>query len=183
MNKELKKTVKEYKEFYKEDSLIINIYHNITNHPNIIIRNAIIYAQKYKFYKKNNNGIINKIKMIIYGRIHNYYANKYNLELYGEFGKKLKIYHKNIVINNNAKLGDNVILHGDNCIGNNCITDECPIIGNNVDIGYGSILIGNIKIADNIRIGANSVVTKSFLEKGITIAGVPAKKIQTRGDK
>lgn len=44
--------------------------------------------------------------------------------------------------------------------------------------GYGSVIIGNVKIADNIRIGANSVVTKTFMEEGITIAGVPAKKIE-----
>ena len=34
-------------------------------------------------------------------------------------------------------------------------------------------IIGNIKIADDIVIGANALVNKSFLEKGIVIAGVP----------
>lgn len=177
MNKELASEIKEYKEFYKEKKWLKNIYHYITSHPNIIIRNSVICAKKYKFYKKNHTGIINKIKMVFYGRMHNYYANKYNLELYGEFGKKLKIYHKNIIINDKVKIGNNVILHGNNCIGNNGKTEECPEIGNNVDIGYGSVIIGNVKIADNIRIGANSVVTKTFMEEGITIAGVPAKKI------
>lgn len=37
---------------------------------------------------------------------------------------------------------------------------------------------GNIEIADNIIIGANATVTKSFLEEGIIIAGTPAKKIR-----
>ena len=43
--------------------------------------------------------------------------------------------------------------------------------------GYPKIT-AKIKIADGIKIGANSVVTKSFLEPNITIAGVPAKKIK-----
>ena len=45
-------------------------------------------------------------------------------------------------------------------------------------MGFGAVIIGKIKIADGIKIGANSVVTKSFLEPNITIAGVPAKKIK-----
>ena len=47
-----------------------------------------------------------------------------------------------------------------------------------MDIGVGAVIIGNIEIADNIIIGANAVVNKSFKEEGITIAGVPARKIK-----
>ena len=56
--------------------------------------------------------------------------------------------------------------------------DDAPIIGNNVEVGFGAVIIGKVKIADGIKIGANSVVTKSFLEPNIKIAGVPAKKIK-----
>ena len=53
-----------------------------------------------------------------------------------------------------------------------------PHLGNNVDIGYGAVLIGDITIADDIKIGANAVVNKSFTEPGVTIAGVPAKVVK-----
>ena len=56
--------------------------------------------------------------------------------------------------------------------------DDAPIIGNNVEVGFGAVIIGKVKIADGIKIGANSVVANSFLEPNITIAGVPAKKIK-----
>ena len=92
--------------------------------------------------------------------------------------KILKSIIGNIVINNNAILGDNVKLHGNNCIGNNGKDYKCPKIGNNVDIGFGSIITGDIIIADDIKIGANAVVNKSFFKKGITIAGVPAREIK-----
>lgn len=52
------------------------------------------------------------------------------------------------------------------------------MLGKNVDLGIGAKIIGGVTIADNIKIGANAVVTKSFTEPGITIAGVPAKKIK-----
>lgn len=68
-------------------------------------------------------------------------------------------------------------LHGDNCIGNNGKTNACPIIGNNVDIGVGAKLIGDIVIADDIVIGAGAVVVSSFTEPGITIGGIPARRI------
>lgn len=38
-------------------------------------------------------------------------------------------------------------------------------------------------IADGCAIGANSVVNKSFEEKGISIAGIPAKKVSNIGNK
>ena len=92
-------------------------------------------------------------------------------------GKNIKLFHGGIIINDNAIIGDNVKFHGHNCIGNNGKNNKAPKIGNNVDIGIGSVIIGNISIANNIIIGANSIVTKSFDEEGITILGNPAQKI------
>ena len=54
---------------------------------------------------------------------------------------------------------------------------DCPTIGDNVWIGPGVKLFGKIVIGNNNQIGANAVVNKSFVEDGIAIAGVPAKKI------
>lgn len=52
-----------------------------------------------------------------------------------------------------------------------------PRIGDNVYLGPGAKIYGPVTIGDNCTIGANSVVTKSFTEPGLTIAGVPAKPI------
>lgn len=51
------------------------------------------------------------------------------------------------------------------------------IIGNNCFIGMNTILLPGVRIADNCIIGAGSVVTKSFSQKGMVIAGNPAKCI------
>ena len=48
-----------------------------------------------------------------------------------------------------------------------------------MDIGVGATIIGNITIADNIKIGAGAVVTKSFLTPGVTLVGIPAREIKT----
>lgn len=52
-----------------------------------------------------------------------------------------------------------------------------PIIGNNVHISAGAVIIGPIKIGNNVIIGANAVVNKDVLNNCI-VAGVPAKIIK-----
>ena len=97
----------------------------------------------------------------------------------GVLGRGVKIFHSgNIIINSFSIVGDGCLFHGDNCIGNNGLNNKCPVLGKNIELGIGAKIIGDVTLADNITIGANAVVTKSFLEPGITIAGVPAKKIR-----
>lgn len=151
------------------------IYKKITKHPDYIFYKAVLVNQRYRKYKDNNNTFLK----FLYSFKANHYASKYNLELYGKYGKNLRIWHGNIIINGQAKIGDNVNFHGNNCIGET--KNGTPVIGNNVEIGYGATIIGNIKIADNITIGANSLVNKSFAEEGVIIAGNPAHIISKKG--
>ena len=115
--------------------------------------------------------------MFLYGRIVNNISSKYGIELYGKYGNQLRIWHGPIVINSLVQIGDNCQLHGNNCIGTNGTSEECAKIGNNVEVGFGTTIIGNISICDNVIIGANSLVNKSIEEPGI-YAGIPAKKIK-----
>ncbi|AKB28790.1 serine O-acetyltransferase [Methanosarcina siciliae C2J] len=99
------------------------------------------------------------------------------------FGPGLCIAHRGtIVVNKDTIIGENCRIHACTNIGSgrdNVLL--APKIGNCVYIGPGAKIFGNVEIADNIAIGANSVVNKSFYEKGISIAGVPAKKINNKG--
>lgn len=120
------------------------------------------------------------LKYLWYIRKRNRLGNKLGFEVSTELiGKGLKIYHFNNVINSGAIIGENLHLHGCNVIGNAGAIDlRCPIIGNNVMMGAGAKVIGNVTIADNIKIGAGAVVVTSFTEPGITIGGVPARKLK-----
>lgn len=97
----------------------------------------------------------------------------------GCFGAGLKILHRGtIVVNANAKIGKNCTLNAGVNIGTKAGEEgQCPQLGNNIFIGPGAKLFGKIYIADGCAIGANAVVTKSFLEPNMIIAGVPAKVI------
>ena len=97
---------------------------------------------------------------------------------YDVCGKGLAIPHYGcIVINQTARIGENCrILDGVN-IGATNGMNQAPKIGNNVFIGSGAKIIGDITVADDVAIGANAVVTRSITEEGTTWAGIPAKKI------
>ncbi|WP_394972468.1 serine O-acetyltransferase [uncultured Croceitalea sp.] len=95
------------------------------------------------------------------------------------FGPGLSIVHYGtIIINMKTKVGKNCRIHACTNIGASGGTKEAPTIGDNVYIAPGAKIYGNITIANNIAIGANAVVNKSFEEEGIFIAGNPAQKIK-----
>jgi serine O-acetyltransferase len=99
------------------------------------------------------------------------------------FGPGLSIAHRGtIVVNSRARIGANCRLHICVNIGVSAGNDEeVPSIGDNVYIGPGAVLYGAIRIGNDIAIGANSVVNRSFEEPGVTIAGAPAHKISDNG--
>lgn len=94
-------------------------------------------------------------------------------------GSNLFIDHgMGVVIGETAIIGNDVtIFHGVTLGGTGKDKGKRhPTIGDNVLIGAGAKVLGNISIGSNSKIGANAVVIKSFPESS-TIVGVPGKKI------
>lgn len=98
----------------------------------------------------------------------------------GSFGEGLVIEHiGSVIVNPKSRIGKNCKIHGNCCIGSKGgYPDDSPVIGDNVDIGQFAQILGGIRIADNVRIGAGAVVVKDILEPGAVVAGVPAKVIE-----
>jgi serine O-acetyltransferase len=105
------------------------------------------------------------------------------------FGPGVAIVHYGLlVIDPTTRIGKNCRIHMGAHLGGAAlfvppeeVYKYSPRIGDNVYIGPGAKLYGPIRIGDNCVIGANAVVTKSFEEPGLTIAGVPAKVIAKNG--
>ena len=57
-----------------------------------------------------------------------------------------------------------------------------PTLGNHVVVGAGAKILGGIRVGDNVKIGANSVVLKS-VPANSTVIGVPARVIKTEGER
>ena len=100
------------------------------------------------------------------------------------FDEGLSIAHYGaLVVNTRAKIGKNCRVHAMVVIGATNGDPASPIIGDNVYIGSGAKIVGDIHIADGVAIGANAVVVKSIDEPNTTWGGVPARKISDRGSR
>jgi serine O-acetyltransferase len=82
---------------------------------------------------------------------------------------------KGIVIHRDAVLGNNVVILQNVTIGQRNNDGHC-VIGDNVLIGAGAIILGAVKIGDNAQIGAGAVVVHDIPE-GATAVGNPARII------
>lgn len=73
---------------------------------------------------------------------------------------------------------------GENCWVNQQVTigykgkGKCPVIGDNVTITCGAKVLGDLVLGNNMVVGANAVVTKSFPKGNCIVAGVPAREIR-----
>lgn len=79
-----------------------------------------------------------------------------------------------IVINPNARIGENTVVQHGVSIGEMNGSHACPVIGKNCFIGAHALILGDITIGDNVKIGADSVVIKD-VPANCTAVGVPAK--------
>lgn len=97
-----------------------------------------------------------------------------------KIGKNLFIDHGcGVVIGETAIIGDNVTMfHGVTLGGTGKEKGKRhPTIGNNVFIGSGAKILGNINIGNNVKIGANAVVLKSVPDNS-TVVGIPGVKVK-----
>jgi serine O-acetyltransferase len=92
-----------------------------------------------------------------------------------ELGRRLFIDHGiGTVIGETAIVGDDVTLYQGVTLGGTGKEKgkRHPTLGNNISVGSGAKLLGNITIGDNVRVGAGSVVLRS-VPANSTIVGVP----------
>lgn len=95
-------------------------------------------------------------------------------------GKGLTIWHWGpIIINENARIGDNATIQTGVIVGHKKAGEGCPIIGDNVVLGSGCKVFGNICIGDNVEIAPNACVVKDCNSNAI-YGGVPAKVLRVK---
>lgn len=75
---------------------------------------------------------------------------------------------------------------GANCRVNQQVTigfgnnDRLPRLGDNVHVGAGARVLGDLTIGDNVIVGANAVVTKD-VPANCTVVGIPARIVRRDG--
>lgn len=79
--------------------------------------------------------------------------------------------HANAKIGKNCRLLEGVVIMADGG------SHDAAVVGDNCFFGIGAKVVGAVRIADDVAVGAGAVVTKDITEAGTTWAGVPARKI------
>jgi len=102
-----------------------------------------------------------------------------NIEIHpgAYIGRRFFIDHgAGVVIGETSVIGDDVLMYHQVTLGGTSLekTKRHPTIGNNVLIGMGAKILGNITIGDGARIGANAVVTHD-VPPNSTVVGVPGR--------
>ena len=97
-------------------------------------------------------------------------------------GNRFFIDHgEGVVIGETTIIGDDVLIYQQVTLGGtgNEHGKRHPTIGNNVIIGAGAKVLGNITIGDNTRVGAGSVVVDNVPEH-CTVVGIPGRVVQQK---
>ena len=96
-----------------------------------------------------------------------------------KIGKGLFIDHgMGVVIGETSIVGDNVTMYHGTTLGGTTLdpVKRHPTIGNNVVIGAGAKVLGNIEIGNNVKIGSNAVVKHSVPDDAIVYEPRPSVK-------
>lgn len=143
-------------------------------YPNYIMR----YLKSMRFcqYSSNNKQFTPHLwPLIIFHKIRFY---KLGIKLgfsigYKTLGYGVVIPHNGtIVVGGSNRIGNYAVLHT-----STCITGNGKIIGDALYLSTGAKITSRIELGNNISVGANSVVNKSF-NSNLMIAGAPAKQIK-----
>ena len=97
-----------------------------------------------------------------------------------KIGRRFFIDHgMGVVIGETTEIGDDVLLYQGVTLGGtgNERGKRHPTIGNNVVIGTGAKVLGNIVVGDHVRIGAGSVVIRA-VPNNSTVVGVPGRVVR-----
>lgn len=137
---------------------------------------------KAQFYHKISSYFYKKRLFFLARLVSEHSKRKTGIEIHpgAKIGKNLFIDHgSGVVIGETAIIGNNVVMfHGVTLGGlGNIKGKRHPTIKDNVYIGCGSKILGNIIIGENAKIGANSVVLKN-VNPNTTVVGIPGKEIK-----
>jgi serine O-acetyltransferase len=86
-----------------------------------------------------------------------------------------------VVIGETSEIGDDVLLYQGVTLGGTGHEKgkRHPTIGNRVVIGTGAKILGNIRIGDNVKVGAGSVVVHPVPDNS-TVVGIPGRVVRVR---
>lgn len=145
---------------------------------------------RIKYFQPNTNCILLARRMWYYypkGGIFRLYSKLLYLKISRRYGciifptariaRGFHITHPTGIVIGKCEIGENFMIFQNCSIGGKKPGDDCPKLGNNVQLSSGSIIIGHISITDNVTIGAHSLVIRDIEQSGV-YAGNPLQRLK-----
>lgn len=157
---------------YDKDPAATNILEVLLCYPGLHALIAYRFAHRlYKWHIPLIPRIISYLTRIITG-----------IEIHpgAKIGRRFFIDHgEGVVIGETTVIGDDVLIYQQVTLGGTGKENgkRHPTLENNVIVGAGAKVLGNISIGENTRIGAGSVVVDDVPENS-TVIGVPGRVVQ-----
>ena len=151
-----------YRAFFREQSLYC-----------IFVYRLGVYIDSIK------NTVVKKILLLPYYILFRFFESLLSISIPKEavIGPGLRIWHfGQIFIHPDVIIGKQCTIRQGVTIGNKYEGSGCPCIGDNVDIGANSMILGGVKVGSNSTIGAMTLVNKDVPENCIAV-GIPARII------
>ena len=167
----ISKVKEDIKVIYENDPAAKNLLEVILCYPGL--HALVAYRFAHRLYKWNIPlvpRVISYLTRIITG-----------IEIHpgAEIGRRFFIDHgEGVVIGETTIIGDDVLIYQQVTLGGTGKESgkRHPTLVNNVIVGAGAKVLGNITIGDNVRIGAGSVVVEDVPEHS-TVVGIPGRVV------
>lgn len=146
---------------------------------NAVLRRHQILLRKTEYYINSGH----KLLASLYKMRLLQYQIKYGMHIPpNTFGRGLRLMHVGeIHVNDRVRGGEDCCLHVNTSIVAGGFSDMVPRLGDRVQLFIGAVVCGDADIADDVVIGANSVLTRSVNEKNVTVSGNPAQIVSHKG--
>lgn len=155
----------------KKDPAINNSIELFFNYPGLI---ALVHYRIAHRLHRAGFKVVARIIMGLTGFITNV-----DIHPAAQIGRRVFIDHAiGVVIGETAEVGNDVMIYQGVTLGGTSLdkVKRHPTIEDGVVIGAGAKILGNIRVGENAKIGANSVVIKD-VPKDCTAVGIPARVI------
>lgn len=136
----------------------------------------VLYRWQIFFYQHKLSIVSSLIKLL------NNIVFSVKIDPNTEIGPGFQIFHSSyIFIGPNVKIGKNCLMAHQNTVTASPFYDAMgstkgPVIGDNLLLGCGASIVGDITLGNDVKVTVNSTVDTSFPDNAVLI-GVPARNI------
>lgn len=130
---------------------------------------------------RRSNGFGRLLAKMLWKKI--IFNNGSYISLLADIGPGFRLPHAvGIVIGDGVRIGSNVTVFQNVTLGSGRPVNNAsyPVLGDNVTVFAGAVIVGGVVLGNGVVVGANAVVIHSFHDNSVLV-GMPARQVQPEG--